>query len=387
MPFYYYLDGRKPEDKKIADGILRLKNGFTEEKFPGRTVDDTLLLATWNIREFESGKYGLRDKESIFYIAEVITRFDIVAVQEVRDDLSSLNLLMKYLGGWWKYLLTGVTEGTMGNRERMAFIYDSRKINFGGFASEIVVPPVKRKGKPDLEPSNQLARTPFMVGFRAGWFKFTICTTHILYGESVAEDPNRIKEIEVLAKFLAERASEPYAWSKNMIMLGDFNVFDTTNKTLTAITDQGFVIPKQILNTPSNALRNKHFDQIAFITPDIRQDQLELCSAGVFDFYKYVYRLEDEELYAAAMGDPYAKDKDGKKRDEKARARYYKEWRTFQMSDHLPLWIELKIDFSKDYLKSKVEENAGPTRTFDPMAPTPTREELISLEQIDQAGE
>ena len=29
---------------------------------------------------------------------------------------------------------------------------------------------------------------------------------------------------------------------------------------------------------------------------------------------------------------------------------YYAEWRTFQMSDHLPLWVEVKIDFSKEYL-------------------------------------
>jgi len=29
---------------------------------------------------------------------------------------------------------------------------------------------------------------------------------------------------------------------------------------------------------------------------------------------------------------------------------YYTEWRTFQMSDHLPLWVELKIDFSNEYL-------------------------------------
>jgi hypothetical protein len=31
---------------------------------------------------------------------------------------------------------------------------------------------------------------------------------------------------------------------------------------------------------------------------------------------------------------------------------YYKtHWRTRQMSDHLPLWVELKIDFSDRYLE------------------------------------
>jgi len=30
---------------------------------------------------------------------------------------------------------------------------------------------------------------------------------------------------------------------------------------------------------------------------------------------------------------------------------YEKEWRTFQMSDHLPMWVELKVDFSDRYLE------------------------------------
>ena len=28
----------------------------------------------------------------------------------------------------------------------------------------------------------------------------------------------------------------------------------------------------------------------------------------------------------------------------------YKQWRTYQMSDHLPMWIEVRVDFSDDYL-------------------------------------
>jgi hypothetical protein len=30
---------------------------------------------------------------------------------------------------------------------------------------------------------------------------------------------------------------------------------------------------------------------------------------------------------------------------------YKKEWRTFQLSDHLPMWTELKINFSLSYLE------------------------------------
>jgi hypothetical protein len=38
-------------------------------------------------------------------------------------------------------------------------------------------------------------------------------------------------------------------------------------------------------------------------------------------------------------------------KDAKAAATQYRLWRTYQMSDHLPLWAELRIDFADDYLR------------------------------------
>jgi len=29
----------------------------------------------------------------------------------------------------------------------------------------------------------------------------------------------------------------------------------------------------------------------------------------------------------------------------------YKSWTTWEISDHLPVWVELKIDYSNDYLR------------------------------------
>ena len=40
-------------------------------------------------------------------------------------------------------------------------------------------------------------------------------------------------------------------------------------------------------------------------------------------------------------------------RKAKDRAKLYKEWRTFQISDHRPLWIELTIDFTEGYLATR----------------------------------
>jgi endonuclease/exonuclease/phosphatase family metal-dependent hydrolase len=334
VPFYYDLHHLGAYGQRTASGLLRLKNAFKDDGVPERVRSSKLLLATWNIREFESAKYGAREKEALYYIAEIIDHFDIVAVQEVREDLSSLERVMSILGAWWDYLLTDVTRGQQGNTERMAFVYDTRKIRFGGLAGEVVVPPAADA------PAEQHARTPFIVGFRTGWFKFTICTAHAYYGADSPTDPQRLREIQRLATHLADEVGKRSAWARNMILLGDFNIFSVNDATFTALTAAGFQVHPKLLDIGSNVDQSKHFDQIAFIAPDLK-DKLEECNAGVFNYYKYVYRDSDAATYEALV----PKTSTGKPGS-------YKTWRTYQMSDHLPMWIELRVDFSREYLNS-----------------------------------
>ncbi len=165
MPFYYWIDGEKESGKRTAEGLLSLKDGFEKAAIPARTASDSLLLATWNIREFDSSKYGERGQESIYYIAEIMSRFDLVAVQEVNENLEALETLMRYLGGWWKYLITDVTEGTRGNRERMAFVYDSRKLSFGGIAGEVLIWPSRASISSPLSERSPTNRLSIRVSF------------------------------------------------------------------------------------------------------------------------------------------------------------------------------------------------------------------------------
>ena len=352
MPFYYSL--KKDEEaarRRTAEGLLRLRTSLAAT-VPPRNITETLLLATWNIREFDSGKYGERMKESFYYIAEIISHFDLVAVQEVREDLWALDEVQKILGGWWKYIVTDVTYGTSGNGERMAFLYDSRKVVFGGLAGEVVLPDAKG------ERALQFARTPFICGFKAGWSKFNLCTVHIYYGKGVADDPRRVQEIRDLAQLLAKKAGSPppdqparpdgmvtavrNTSPENLILLGDFNIFARNDATMKAITDAGFVVPEELQRLPgSNVKKDKHYDQIAFLARPNRFGTTG--KAGVFDFYESVFREEDEAVYAPSIGPKYAQAKDPN--------RYYRDWRTHQMSDHLLMWVELKIDFGKEYLR------------------------------------
>jgi len=336
MPFYNTLDSKKSDDRRTASGLLRLREAL-DSKIPAKTLDDTLLVASWNLREFGGAKYGGRTREALFYIAEVIDRFDLVAVQEVRDDLRALDQLMVILGSWWKYVITDVTGGRQGNSERLAFVYDQRKLSFGGLAGEVAPDMVKRSAG-GLAADFAFARSPYMVGFRAGWFKFSICTGHLYYGESKPDDPQRLAEMETVVELLQERIKSADRWAKNVILLGDFNIFSELDKTFAALTG-AFRKAPALDKSRSNQGRTKAFDQIAFLAPDVHS-QLEKAKGGVFDFYEYVYRTQDRTEYA------------------KEDITKFKDWRTYQMSDHLPIWIEVRIDFGIDYLKRKADPAA-----------------------------
>ena len=41
--------------------------------------------------------------------------------------------------------------------------------------------------------------------------------------------------------------------------------------------------------------------------------------------------------------------------DVKLKEYYFKKWKTFQISDHLPMWTEIKTDYSTQYLKDIIE--------------------------------
>ena len=70
----------------------------------------------------------------------------------------------------------------------------------------------------------------------------------------------------------------------------------------------------------------------------------------MFDLFETVYRDDDLDEYAEEMGDALHTTSSGSPRSNPLN--YYKTyWRTHQISDHLPMWIELKINHTDAYLK------------------------------------
>ena len=338
MPDYKHLDCTTVEGRRTAKNLRALKLDL-DTAIPAKTVDPTLLLATWNIREFGGTKSGGREAEPLFYIAEIISRFDIVAVQEVRDNLDALDELMSILGSWWKYLVSDVTLGTQGNNERSAYIFDTRKLSFGGLAGELV-PEMKKQGDV-LSADFSFSRTPYVAGFKAGWFKFTLCTQHMYYGKAKADDPQRVAESKNVVQLMKKRMKSRDAWANNSILLGDFNVFSIQDESFQAIEKEQFHIPAKLRGTYTNAVQDRPFDQMAFLAKEVEK-QLGLAQAGTFPFFNTVYRDADWQTYQPNMT-----------------LNEYKQWRTYKMSDHLPLWVELYVDFGDAYLESKMAVPAG----------------------------
>ncbi len=389
MPFYKPIKYIKPKKtrRRILSGLKALRMQMDEE-MPHKTRDSTLILGTWNIRNFDDNRFmnGYRTAEDFYYIAEIISRFDVLAVQEICENLDPLDKIMKILGYDYDYIVTDVTEGRSGNDERLGFIYDRNKVKFKGVAGELVLP--ENMLIMDEENRRQFARTPFMCSFQSGWFKFNFSTVHIYFGKSSGSKyRRRVDEIERVAEFLAKRAKND---DQNHILVGDFNIVKPGSPGYNALEKHGFVIYQN--NEGSNKDQTKFYDQISF---RVRDNELRFVNSGrckgVLQFFKSIYAEENFTLYEGDLKDT-VKAKIVKLEEETAaelqklsqtdsqntRARleksidskkkaitnwelhlqnmvklkdyYLREWRTFHGSDHLPLWVELEIDFSDNYL-------------------------------------
>ncbi len=349
MPMYWQLKYWRKDDRERAIDHISALRSHIAQTVPRRTASNTLLLATWNVRDFDSNKFGQgpRLAESFHYIAEVVAAFDLVAMQEVNEDMGPFERVMDLLGPSWRYIATDATEGPSGNGERMVFLFDSNKVQFKHIAGEIVLPKSSL-----VDGGHQFARSPFLVRFQSGWFKFNLCTVHLYYGDDSGEGyTRRVAEIDSIAKCLKKRADED---GQNSIRLGDMNVVNPDDETMKALKKHKFILPADLtldndqLRWTSNMGRNKHYDQIAFL---VRKGELELGpsehNAGVLNYYKAVYTEDEAEAYF-----PLGK-ANGKwpGTPPKRKTYFTEEWRTWQMSDHVPLFIELRIDFTKEYLK------------------------------------
>jgi exonuclease III len=305
---------------------------------PLKISDYNLLIGTWNIRQFgnvfsewkENTGTPKRNLRAMVYISEIIRRFDIVAIQEVKADTSGIRMLLnRFLGTNWGMIVSDISGGSQGNTERLAFLYDKRRVQPSGLAGEIVLPPTSAG-----DPQDQFARTPYIVGFRTEKERFALLTAHIKYGDKPVE---RLPEIKALSNYIArEIRSRAKGESEevNLIVLGDFNIDQRGDDPLfQAFISTGLVVPQQLLNkrTTYNT-KAKYYDQIAWFLGDM--DLTFNDQAGVIDFVNAVFK----EYPPLDM--------------------------SFRMSDHFPLWVEFIIDRSSEQMARTLGMDPGDPNPF-----------------------
>ncbi len=383
---------------------LRALRDQLKTEITDRTGENDLRLATWNIMHFGSDGASQRQIDAMLYIAEIIDHFDLVAVQEIKTDLTQLQDLMDdYLGDEWDYIVTDSSGEGLGNDERMAFLYRKGKVSFSRLAGEIVLPDgqtivSEAQVHPDVfDRHHQFARSPFLVGFKCGWFHFKLCTVHIYFGADPKQpdwmsdaDYDNLKgsymdvrrtEIAELAKFFKKRQDKERRDEKkklrdkgwdtipskaNYILLGDFNIVSPEHETMKALIDEGFKVPDNIQELPTNYGQTKaYYDQIAH---RLKDERIEHRLSGVFDFRKSVFRhreldtnFEEADHYIDVVKDGYVTGEiKSKNRNRKAMRDYFYAWRyKGQMSDHQLLWSAFKVDLAEDYLETIEKEAQG----------------------------
>ncbi|NZA26491.1 endonuclease/exonuclease/phosphatase family protein [Luteimonas sp. SJ-92] len=323
-----------------TEDLVRLRRRIARAGVPARRTDANVIVGTWNIQKFggfhpawaENPGSPKRNLRALALIAEIVRCFDVIALQEVQRETAALRHLMaEFLGPHWAVLLTDVTAGDKGNSERLAYLYDTRRVLPSGLSGEIVLPPAPA-GLPE-----QFDRTPYIAGFRAGGEHFTLLTAHIRYGELPAD---RLAELQRFAGHTAHelRARTRSGQSReepNLLVLGDFNIDKRQgNPLFDAFVETGLWVPEalQAVRTTTGKVA-KHYDQIAWFQGEdfgLRPSG----RAGTIDFAGAVY-----QEFSQSQVSP-------------------------RVSDHLPLWIEFATDRSDEAMARVLGADANSPDPF-----------------------
>jgi hypothetical protein len=316
---------------EIAQGLLVLKKRIDNAKIPSSKLDETINVGVWNIREF--GKVS-RTEAAIHYIAEILGQFDLVALVELRDDLTDLGRVLPILGPSWDVIYSDWIEDSGGNKERTAFLFDRRAVTFNGLAAEVDAP--RQKKGTEFLATQSFWRAPYMCSFRAGNFDFIAIITHARWGDSIA---GRQAELQMLANWIDTRFKNKYVEDHDLLVGGDFNIPKIDDKLFKTLTSCGLQIPDSLLNLKagdqiiqgSNLGKNARYDQILHL-PTAKKRFTN--AGGVLDFFGSDAEIKD--LFP---------DKN-----------YTREQFSFQISDHFPIWVQVITDIEGERLDQIVQD-------------------------------
>ena len=265
----------------------------------GQRSNETIRIATFNIQVFGESKAS--DERVMAALAQIVSQFDVVAIQEVRSkDLKPIYALVdKLRASGANYAAVG--SAPLGNRdstysESYAFIWDESRLRMTQDAYVV------------QDPSDRMPREPMVASFeaRAGSadgrqpFRFTLINVHTS-PDGVAESALE-NEMDVLDDVFVRVRQYDYQLTgeEDCILLGDLNVPANRLRELGQIPGVESIAP----NLKTNTRRTKTYDHILID----RNLTTEFTGRfGVLDIQKQFGISEEEAL---------------------------------KISDHLPLWAE-----------------------------------------------
>jgi len=170
-----------------------------------RPPSQELTLASWNVRIFSTDS---RTDAELALIADRLELYDLVAIQELRDEKvvdRTLQLLADRGHSFQAVISPPVGRGV---KERYAFLYRPGKIQVLG----------PERFYPD--PDDAFIREPFWASFRAGEFDFTLVTIHSIFGDSKRE--RRAEALLLDDIYQLVQGADPD--EQDVMILGDFNL-------------------------------------------------------------------------------------------------------------------------------------------------------------------
>ncbi len=291
---------------------------------PGRAIPDRedgkLLLASWNIANL--GDEGqIRDDDDVEIIAEILSWFDLIAVQEVKEGLNDFERVQAALPSSYRAVLSDQA----GNDERMVFVFDTTRVTQLELAGEIAIPPASHRHikLPITEQKFRgFDRNPFAVAFACGSREFTVVNAHLYFGKDNSHSRNRrALESFALGRWADLRDKRGRAYSDNVVVIGDLNMpaAEPGDVVFDALTKRGLHIPEHQSRIGTTITDGKHYDQLAFLPGDAGE---AFISDGVFDF--------DGAIFSDLWDDPARDEKD------------FEAFLRFHISDHRPIWAQFE---------------------------------------------
>lgn len=209
---------------------------------------ETIRIASFNIQVMGQSKI---DKPQVMQVlTDVIKRYDVVAVQELRskeqDVIPRWLAMINADGSRWDALV-GPRLGRTVSKEQYVFLYNQDTVAF-----------VPQSDYTINDPNDLLHREPYVASFQAlapagvEPFTFTLINIHT--------DPDETdQELDALAEvFHVVRQSNPA--EDDVILLGDLNVDYTRLGLLGQIPN----IVCTVQGEPTNTRMNKSYDNIIF---------------------------------------------------------------------------------------------------------------------------